>query len=113
MFSPVTVEKSFTGFRGVGLGPLGVRSEFQNNGIGSKLVQRGIEECRRAAYDAIFVLGNPDFWRRFGFAQASDYGLTSQYNAEHSFLDLELKAGTIPRLNGLVRYAAEFDDCGC
>jgi putative acetyltransferase len=113
MFSPVTVEKSFAGFRGAGLGPVAVRREFQNNGIGSKLVQRGIEECRRADCDAIFVLGNPDFWRRFGFAQASAHRLTSQYNAAHSFLVLELKTGTIPRLNGLVRYATEFAECGC
>jgi putative acetyltransferase len=113
MFSPIAVEKSFEGFRSAGLGPLAVRREFQNNGIGSKLVKSGIEECRRRGYDAIFVLGNPDFWRRFGFAQASNYGLTSEYNAEYSFLVLELKAGTLAKTNGLVRYSTEFAECGC
>ena len=71
------------------VGHIAVRPEFQNNGIGAKLVQAWIDACRRAGYDVIFVLGNPDFWQRFGFAQASEYGICSEYNAEHSFLVLE------------------------
>jgi putative acetyltransferase len=113
MFSPIAIEKSCEGFRGVALGPIAVRPEFQNNGIGSKLVQAGIDACRRAGCDVIFVLGNPDFWQRFGFAQASEYGLCSEYNAEHSFLVLELNAGRVPKIKGLVRYSRDFADCGC
>ena len=61
----------------------------------------------------IFVLGNPDFWQRFGFAQASEYGLCSEYNAEHSFLVLELNTGRVQKIKGLVRYSRDFADCGC
>lgn len=113
MFSPIAIEKSPEGFRGVALGPIAVRPEFQNNGIGTKLVQAGIDGCRRAGYDVIFVLGNPDFWQRFGFAQAIKYGICSEYNAEHSFLSLEINAGMVPKIKGLVRYSTEFAACGC
>ena len=113
MFSPITVQYAFAGFRGLGLGPIGVRQEYQNNGIGVMLVQRGIETCREMSIDVVFVLGNPDFWGRFGFTEARQYGLSSEYNAESSFLVLELNPQSIKRLRGVVRYAEEFAACGC
>jgi putative acetyltransferase len=113
MFSPITVQYAFAGFRGLGLGPIGVRQEYQNNGIGAMLVQRGIETCRNRSIDVVFVLGNPHFWGRFGFTEARQYGLSSEYNADSSFLVLELQPQSLKRLRGVVRYSEEFAACGC
>ncbi len=51
---------------GAHLAPLAVNPEFQNQGIGSELLrfalrQDGLKES------TIFVLGHPDFYRKFGF----------------------------------------------
>jgi GNAT superfamily N-acetyltransferase len=41
------------------IAPLAVIPQHQRNGIGSRLVQAGLEECRRAGVAAVFVVGHP------------------------------------------------------
>lgn len=50
------------------LGPLGVASARQGQGIGSALVRDGRERLRQAGITHVFVLGDPAYYARFGFA---------------------------------------------
>jgi len=113
MFSPVTISNAPEGFRGIGLAPLAVLPEFQKSGIGSELTQAGLELCRQMGYDAVVVLGHTSYYPRFGFSRAKDYGLDNEYNADAAFMVLELKAGSLRGVDGLVRYAPEFREAGC
>ena len=113
MFSPMTVEHAPGGFRGLGLAPLSVLPEFQDQGIGSKLVGAGLEACRHGGYDAVFVLGHTKYYPRFGFARAKDYGLDNEYNAHDAFMVMELKPGILEKIRGLAKYAPEFREAGC
>jgi len=110
MFSPITVSRAFAGFRGVGLGPVAVLPGFQNNGIGSKLIRDALNECRRANYDVVVVLGNPAYYRRFGFSTAADHELTNEYGAGEEFMVMELKSAVLQRIEGLVQYSPQFGD---
>ena len=92
LFSPVTVTQAPENFRGVGLAPMSVLPEFQNKGIGSKLVRDGLEACKREGYDAVVVLGHTKYYPRFGFSRAKDYGLDNEYDALDAFMVVELKA---------------------
>ncbi|MEM0921712.1 MAG: N-acetyltransferase [Pseudomonadota bacterium] len=49
------------------LGPLGVVTADQGQGLGSRLVQTGVERLREIGTRQIFVLGDPAYYRRFGF----------------------------------------------
>lgn len=52
---------------GLHLAPLAVNPEFQGQGIGSELLRFALrQEAIRER--AIFVLGNPELYRKFGFA---------------------------------------------
>lgn len=113
LFSPVTVTHTPEGFRAVGLAPMSVLPEFQNRGIGSRLVRQGLEACRQAGYHAAVVLGHVQYYPRFGFRRANDYGLDNEYNAADSFMVMELKEGVLQRIRGLVKYAPEFHNVGC
>jgi putative acetyltransferase len=113
LFSPVTVTQASATFRGVGLAPMGVLPEFQNQGIGSRLVRDGLEACKRKGYDAVVVLGHTKYYPRFGFSRAKDYGLDNEYNAQDSFMVSELRDGVLQTIGGLVKYAPEFDNAGC
>lgn len=57
------------GDKGAGalLGPLGVLPELQGQGIGSGLVQRGLERLDSQGTRQVFVLGDPKYYSRFGF----------------------------------------------
>lgn len=68
------------------LAPLAVLPDYQNKGVGSKLVQTGIEELRKTGVKLVFVLGHPGFYPRFGFTPAGKLGYEAPYviPEEHS-----------------------------
>lgn len=50
------------------LGPLAVAPDRHGEGIGSALVRAGLERLKVAGVARVFVLGDPAYYRRFGFA---------------------------------------------
>ena len=53
---------------------MSVLPEYQRQGIGSTLVNCGLDACREAGYERAIVLGHTSYYPRFGFrpAQAWD-----------------------------------------
>jgi putative acetyltransferase len=49
------------------LGPLAVVPEGQRQGIGTALVTAGLDQMRDEGARVVCVLGDPDYYRRFGF----------------------------------------------
>ena len=49
------------------LAPLAVSPDFQKKGIGSDLVRSGLAILQQRKADLVFVLGDPEYYRRFGF----------------------------------------------
>jgi putative acetyltransferase len=49
------------------LGPLAVAPAWQGRGVGSALVRTGFERLHAGGFDQVFVLGDPAYYRRFGF----------------------------------------------
>lgn len=104
-FSPVYVDTPSGPVPGLGLAPVSVAPPCQGQGIGSLLVRTGIQQCRTLSAGYLVVLGSPGYYRRFGFAAASRWGLGNEYGATDGFMALELAPSGIPRGGGLVRYA--------
>jgi putative acetyltransferase len=94
----------------LGLAPVAVHPQWQRRGIGSALVQCGLAECRRRGVIAVFVLGEPAFYARFGFIAAHTRTLRCVYEAPPGAFQVLLlgDASTLPPA-GLVRYRPEFD----
>jgi putative acetyltransferase len=113
LFSPITIANAPQDIRGVGLAPMSVLPEFQNGGIGSRLVREGLAACHRAGHDIVVVLGHINYYPRFGFVRAKDVGLDNEYNEADAFMVLELKEGALKGIAGLVKFAPEFRDVGC
>jgi putative acetyltransferase len=113
LFSPVNVANAPESFRGVGLAPMSVLPEYQNQGIGSRLVREGLLACQQAGFDIVVVLGHVGFYPRFGFASANGHGLGNEYGALDAFMVLELRGGSLNGVSGLVTFAAEFREAGC
>jgi putative acetyltransferase len=110
LFSAARIVGTRTAVRVAGLGPMAVSPSRQRSGIGSALVERGLEECRRYGYEAVVVLGHPEYYPRFGFRRASRFGLRCQFDApDEAFMALELSPGALSS-GGEVRYAPEFSE---
>jgi putative acetyltransferase len=93
-----------------GLAPMAVAPGHQKQGIGSALVRAGLEQCRAAGYQAVIVLGHPDYYPRFGFVPASRFGIQCQFEApDEAFMALELLPGALAEIAGVVNYHPLFD----
>lgn len=108
-FTPVTIESDGVVSTAMGLAPMAVLPDLQNQGIGSALVRQGLEECRRLGEEVIVVLGHPDFYPRFGFVPAAPLGIRSEYPVpDEVFQIAELRPGALEGRRGLVRYHPAF-----
>lgn len=111
MFTPVSLLDGKTSVSIAGLGPMAVRPAWQNKGVGSQLIEAGLKECLSAGYGAVVVLGNQDYYPRFGFAPSVEYGIDSMYDVPPElFMVKELKKGSLKKVKGTICYHEFFTD---
>jgi putative acetyltransferase len=113
LFTAVTLDPPCPGWHGLGLGPVAVLPEFQQTGIGTRLIEVGLDICREQGIDFVVLLGNPRYYARFGFIPASEFGLGNEYGAGAEFMACELKPGVLRGARGVVKYVPEFRETGC
>ena len=111
LFSPVFVAGESGSVQAMGLAPMAVAPERQRQGIGSLLVQAGIDAVHQRGCPFIIVLGHPEYYPRFGFVPASRHGLSCQWEGvpDEAFMILILDAAAIAGVSGTIRYRDEFD----
>ena len=106
-FSPVTLDDTSRPF--AGLAPMSVLPAFQRQGIGSSLVEAGLEGCRAERLTAVFVLGHAEYYPKFGFRVAEQFGFRCEYPVpSENFMVLELQPGCLKGESGLVKYDPVF-----
>ncbi|MCX6668310.1 MAG: N-acetyltransferase [Methanothrix sp.] len=112
LFSPARIEGEGKRVEGVGLAPMAVLPTFQRHGIGSRLVQEGINMQKNRGSPFVVVLGHPEFYPRFGFQRASDHGIRSQWDGipDEAFMILLLNPAAMAGTSGTARYRDEFDE---
>lgn len=111
LFSPLTIENGNESFPALILAPIAVLPEYQNQGIGSKLVEKGIIECRNHGHSIIILVGHPEYYPRFGFKPAEQNGIQHPFKVpEDVFMVCELVPDTLNKVNGVLKYSAAFDD---
>lgn len=110
VFTPVTLD-SFDDLKLMGLAPMAVSPSRQRSGIGTKLVNAGLEHCRELGIGAVVVLGHADYYPRFGFRPASQWDIRSEYDVpDDVFMLMELSSGYLQGYHGTIRYNAAFAD---
>lgn len=92
MFSRATVAPAT--LRVAALGPVCARIDRQKSGIGSALIHEGLAHCKALGFDATVLLGDPDYYKRFGFTLESARFLECEYSGDH-FQALELNPGVL------------------
>jgi putative acetyltransferase len=105
-FSPTTIKNVDRELSGLGLAPLAVLPAWQRRGVGTRLVRAGLKISETVGFGFVVVLGEPDYYHRFGFKSASLWGVTNVYGVDAPFMALELRPDSI--LPGLALYAPEF-----
>jgi putative acetyltransferase len=109
-FSPVAIAGSCANdVLILGLAPVAVLPNYQQQGIGSSLIQYGLQACAQLGCKAVVVLGSPTYYSRFGFTPAIEKGLKCEYAVpDEAFMVLELEGG-LEGCTGTVKYRSEFN----
>lgn len=93
----------------VGLGPIGVQPDLQHKGIGSALIHAVIGAADASGESEIALLGNPDYYSRFGFVDSSDVGITAPDASWGPFFQVRTLSSFNP-VGGEFSYAAPFEN---
>jgi predicted N-acetyltransferase YhbS len=85
------------------LGPVAVAEDCRNRGLGGALVRRAIQTARKLGYGAIVLVGDPEYYNRFGFSGEKTGALWMPGPFErHRLLGRELKAGSLDGACGMI-----------
>lgn len=100
-FSPVTISDGTTDW--FGLGPVSVLPEVQRRGVGIALIKEGLARLRRLGGKGCVLVGDPNYYLRFGFSNIPD--LIYEGVPPEVFLALSF-CGTFP--TGIVQFHEAF-----
>ena len=91
------------------LAPMAVIPEFQKQGIGTKLIKKGIEQAKELGFDSIVVLGHKEYYPKFGFIRASNWSIKCPFEVpDEAFMAIELTERAFEDKAGTVKYPDEF-----
>jgi len=98
--SKITMEPDLGLFCG-GVAPVSVLPDQQSSGVGSRLMTAAINESKKMGIDALFLLGDPNYYKRFGFVVST---LKNDYSVEN-FQELSLTKDCLVNIKSKVTYA--------
>jgi putative acetyltransferase len=107
LFSRLDVTMDGKAVRALALAPVAVLPARQRGGIGGALVREGLARARRLDWQAVILLGHPEYYPRFGFSPALAGKLQAPFSGE-AFMALELETGVLAGEKGRVVYPAAF-----
>lgn len=85
------------------LSPVCVLLEYRNNGIASKLIRYSLTTAKDKGYKAVFLVGEPKYYSRFGFKSISSFGIKDTGDIPEQYtMGLELVEGFIGRKGGTI-----------
>jgi putative acetyltransferase len=88
------------------LAPLAIVPDVQKQGIGGRLIERGLQLLSKSGVDLVFVLGHPEYYLRYGFKPAGHLGFEAPYSIPDEHADAwmvqALQPGVIGSISGKV-----------
>ena len=109
IFTKLIINNNENKYESLALAPISVLPEYQNMGVGNKLISEGLRVVKEKGYKSVIVLGHKDYYPRFGFKPASNWEIKAPFEVEdESFMALEIIEGALKAVKGTVIYSKEF-----
>lgn len=88
---------------GLLVAPLCIKKEYRNKQFGTQLMFEAIKRALKMGYMSIFLVGNPEYYHRFGFRQTTDFGVENRSEIPDQFvMGCELVEGVLQNIGGYV-----------
>lgn len=98
------------GTAAVGLAPIGVLPDRQRQGIGTALMHAVIAAADALDEPLVALVGEPDYYARFGFVAASTVGISAPDPTWGEYFQVRTLTAYRPDITGVFIYAPPFND---
>ncbi len=90
-------------YEGLLIAPVSVLLEYRDIGVGSALIQKGMERGKQMGYGAVFLCGDPAYYQRFGFVPTTRFGIKYAHDVSEQFImAYELVEGALDNVYGII-----------
>lgn len=103
MFSPVTLNDEEVNWQA--LSSLYLTPSYRQRGIARQMVEEGLTSLSELGYPACVVIGDPEYFSRFGFKNNELFSTLSD-----PLLIVELEENVCRDKKGIIRYGVEFSE---
>lgn len=110
LLSKISIVNSHQSFPGLCLAPLDVHPDVQKSGIGTAIINELENRAINQGYKFISVLGWPEYYPRFGYHKASNYGIKAPFPVpDETYMIKELVPNGLRGVSGTVKYLNAFN----
>lgn len=86
------------------LAPLCVDFDYRNQGIGGQLMTTVFKKAVDQAHETVFLVGDPNYYKRYGFRHASELGIANDSEIPDEFiLGIELVPDALKDVTGSIK----------
>jgi len=97
-------------YESLALAPMAVLSEYQRQGVGTRMIRAGLSIAKQLGHKSIIVLGHAKYYPQFGFLPAKNWNIKAPFDiSNESFMALELVKDGLKNISGTVEYPKEFN----
>ena len=107
LFSRMIVSGDGHAMKAAGLAPVSTNPAHQARGIAASLIEQGLSELRALGMEISFVLGNPEYYARFGYSAADAVRFYSPYACPAFMVQMLDARRSLPQ-GGTADYAPAF-----
>lgn len=104
LFTKIKIGK----YEELALAPLAILPEYQRQGIGKQLIEKGHQIAKKLGYHYSIVLGSQTYYPKSGYIPAIEYGIKAPFEVPNeNFMAMKLNHAD-KEIIGIVEYAKEF-----
>ena len=112
LFFPIEVNVDGEALQTLVLAPLSVHPSYQRRSVGGELVKAGLAIVKRRGYPSVLVVGHPNYYPRFGFRRASEWGFhMKEADPPEAFMAIEFIEGGLKRCRESFYFPMELFKC--
>lgn len=87
------------------LAPLSVLEKYRDIKVGTRLIEEGFKRARELKYKGVILVGDPNYYGRFGFKKSIDYNIKNISGfPDENILIVELIEDSLKNINGIVEF---------
>lgn len=83
--------------------PLSVLLEYRSTGVGSALMQEGLRLAMTMGYETAFLVGDPNYYQRFGYQPTQLFGISHESIPGEYVLVKEMKEKALNGVEGIIK----------